>query len=316
MERDRADRGLTDATQRAAEDVRGLVKDGPARFVNEEIAALTKRPDDAAKHAERWAKIAEALTTQAARHEAEDADAVRVVEAARKQAEQIRASVSAPLMIAAERDGHAYAETSATKADADERLLAAPRFGKSKARRAQRAATERADQVRARLRECWGSTPEWHQAVDAWVSSVTDRATEHTPEVTQAAEALNEAEGATRAASERHRTARRALLGKLYGAERVRRNPLRYELTRPEREAQQWARSAQGMRAEIAELQSLPLEQAAARIRQQRVEAAAVHREQEQALAARADQMRESFAQREAERRRSGPQRSGPSLGL
>ena len=47
MERDRADRGLADATQRAAEDVRGLAKDGPARFVSGEIAALTMKADDA-----------------------------------------------------------------------------------------------------------------------------------------------------------------------------------------------------------------------------------------------------------------------------
>src|SRR5690606_26685065 len=40
MERDRADRGVTDATERAADAVRGLVNDGPVRLVQTERARL------------------------------------------------------------------------------------------------------------------------------------------------------------------------------------------------------------------------------------------------------------------------------------
>lgn len=45
MERDHADRGLTDATARAAEAVRGLVADGPVKLVNDEtgLGSCVKR---------------------------------------------------------------------------------------------------------------------------------------------------------------------------------------------------------------------------------------------------------------------------------
>src|SRR5690606_16881527 len=51
MERDRADRGLTDATERATEAVRGLVEDGPVRLVQTERARLTQLIERAEQHA-------------------------------------------------------------------------------------------------------------------------------------------------------------------------------------------------------------------------------------------------------------------------
>jgi conjugative relaxase-like TrwC/TraI family protein len=55
MERDRADRGLTDATERAAEAVRGLVDEGPVRLVQTERARLTR----IIQHAEQRAAVYE-----------------------------------------------------------------------------------------------------------------------------------------------------------------------------------------------------------------------------------------------------------------
>src|SRR5690606_7823194 len=61
MERDRADRGLADATRRAAEEVAGLIEHGSAQYVSDEMAALMQRAVTAEAQAERWQQIGAAL---------------------------------------------------------------------------------------------------------------------------------------------------------------------------------------------------------------------------------------------------------------
>lgn len=113
-------------------------------------------------------------------------------------------------------------------------------------------------------------------------------------------------------ASERHRTERRALFDKLYGAERVRRDPVRYELFNPGREARKWEKVAADARTDTAALRALPPEQAARRIKAQRTaakqaaEAAKITAEQ------RARRLHdESWS---TGRSRSVPYRDGPHL--
>src|SRR5699024_4292225 len=70
-ERDRADRGLADATERAAESVRGLVADGPVSMVNDEVARLVREAERAEARAEKWEQLAGRLAQQRAAHKAE-----------------------------------------------------------------------------------------------------------------------------------------------------------------------------------------------------------------------------------------------------
>ncbi|MDQ4500750.1 MobF family relaxase [Sinomonas sp. ASV322] len=67
MERDRADRGLAVASDRAAEAIRGLVDDGPARRVRDEIAALTTRAEAAERTATQWGYVADLLASTGTR---------------------------------------------------------------------------------------------------------------------------------------------------------------------------------------------------------------------------------------------------------
>ena len=67
MQRDRADRGLAVATDRAAEAILGLVDDGPAKWVRDEIAALTTRAEAAERTAKRWVHVADLLATPGTR---------------------------------------------------------------------------------------------------------------------------------------------------------------------------------------------------------------------------------------------------------
>ncbi|MEA5456822.1 MobF family relaxase [Sinomonas sp. JGH33] len=61
MGRDRADRGLAVATDRAQEAVRSLVDDGPARRVRDEIAALIARAEAAERRAAQWGHVTDLL---------------------------------------------------------------------------------------------------------------------------------------------------------------------------------------------------------------------------------------------------------------
>ncbi|MDQ4489813.1 MobF family relaxase [Sinomonas sp. ASV486] len=58
MERDRADRGLTFATDRAGVAIRGLTDSGPAKRVRDEIAALSARAEAAERAAAQWGHVA------------------------------------------------------------------------------------------------------------------------------------------------------------------------------------------------------------------------------------------------------------------
>lgn len=58
MERDRADRGLAEATERAAADIRGLVNDGPALRVNQAVTRLVDQAERYEVRAENWQRVA------------------------------------------------------------------------------------------------------------------------------------------------------------------------------------------------------------------------------------------------------------------
>ncbi|GHG60841.1 hypothetical protein GCM10012320_35600 [Sinomonas cellulolyticus] len=61
MERDRADRGLAVAMDRTAEAIRGLVDNGLAKRVRDEILALTARAENAERIAAGWGRVADLL---------------------------------------------------------------------------------------------------------------------------------------------------------------------------------------------------------------------------------------------------------------
>lgn len=109
---------------------------------------------------------------------------------------------------------------------------------------------------------------------------------------------------------QRHRQERRTLLADIFGAEVVRRDPLRYELTHPGREAAQAANTAAKACRETARLRELPEQDAAARNEAQR-EATEQARLAREARARMLNHLDHSF-----DHGRTDPQRTGPSLSL
>lgn len=124
MERDRADRGLADATARAAEAVRGLVSDGPVKLVNDEVIRLVREAERAEARAENWERISERLDQQCATHRAKDEQSTEAIRAAETRAAQARAEVVAELVPQAVEDGESYLTAVATECTASDRLAA------------------------------------------------------------------------------------------------------------------------------------------------------------------------------------------------
>ncbi len=187
VERDRADRGLTHATQQAAEAVRGLVDDGPVKRVNTEIATLTAQAERAEHRAALWQRAGDALTELHEQQRHERDKAVSASDAATQQLERVRAEVAEPLT---EQAFGALAEWQAAdtaRQRARDRLRAvgkvrqAPRHQNSTPRRPSPTTPS------SNWPSAWGEPPpRWNEAAPPWVERVTRPRIDANPRVAEA----------------------------------------------------------------------------------------------------------------------------------
>src|SRR5690625_4025992 len=308
MERDRADRGLTDATERAVEAVRGLVSDGPVKLVNDEIAALLARAELAEARAALWQQAASEMQALRERVSAQRKAAHTTAEAAKQRVEQVCAEVAAPLTAAA---GAALAEWQQAETGeraARDRLRAASRFGKRRARTEHETAQARTRQVREQLAEDWGAPPRWNEDAEAWMQRVTRARIDADPRVTEAEREHRAARDAIVNRPEQERTARLAAYARVFGRDAVLRNQHAYLSASPLQRAKSASQTAKHARAEAKLLRSLTPDEAVERIEQTRAERAA-----REALRAE----REHARQHNVEPQRRNPsEQSGFSRGL
>ncbi len=310
MERDRADRGLADATERAAEVVRGLVNDGPVKFVNDELARLMREADRAERKAENWDRVAERLDHQQATHRAEDEQSRETIRAAETRAAEARTEVAAALKPQATEDAGAYLTAVANESAASERLATVGRFGRRKARKEHQAATEHTRTTRERVRDTWGAPPRNSDTLTEWATTAAERRAEDDPRVLDAADALTDARSEKTALKDRHDHERLALLAQELGAERVRRDPIRARLIHPEREASDAQTQAAEARREAENLRALPPEEAAAQIEAKRATA------EEQTRQRATDRERQLRGSLDRTGTHTEPNRDSPSLSL
>lgn len=307
MGRDRADRGLTDATARANEAIAGLVKDGPISMVSEELARLDGLAEKAEQRAAWWENVGDQLTGLSARHRDETDESTSALATAEEHATTVGADTLAPLEARAETEGQEYLDAVGEEAQAAGRLATAGWFGKRRAQREHDTAREHTQALRGRLSSEWGTLPRHGGDLDEWVDRVAAQRAEESPEVVEAGEAVVEARQARTGLQERQRRDRLTLLARLHGVDNVRRDPDRYLRTSPRREAAKWRASAEEARADAAELRGLPSDQAADLIEIKRATAEA----HETALRERQRQLPD-----EQHPARSTPRREGPARGL
>lgn len=311
VERDRADRGLADATERAAEAVRGLTVDGPVKLVNTEIAALIRQAERAEARAARWQHAADALDELHARQRVEREQATEAYKAAKERVELVRFEVAEPLTVQAHAALTDWQDTATAEKTASDTVRAAGRFKKRRATADHRTAKTIAQDAERRLTAAWGEPPRWGESGVSWVERVTRPRIDAHPRVLDAQRTADAAQAAGNALDKLHRTEVRALRSDIFGAERVRKQPLRYEFIRPEREVASADRAAAKAREEIAQLRGMSVRNAAKRIEAQRHAAERVRLARE----ARARKLHSTSHDHDFGTS-SGPHRDGPSLGF
>ena len=309
MERDPADRGLDHATRQAAEAVRGLIADGPARLVTEELARLDHETERAERAAERWEQIAAKFDTQRAAHHAEDEETADVLRKVEEAAEQVRAKVAAPLMEQAERDGAAYLAAVKDEAAARGRLAAVGRFGRRKARNEHQAVTEQTQTRRAQVHDAWGGEPpRTDETLPGWATQAAARRAESDPRVTDADRAVETVRAERKATQQRHQRERLALLVNEYGAEPARRAYHGIRAPNPHSLARDATTRVAILRAEADELRRLPIDEATERIKTKRAD-----QEHQRRRTARRERQLSEPVERDPH---SDPRHQGPARGL
>ncbi|MGK0742016.1 MobF family relaxase [Leucobacter sp. Z1108] len=309
MQRDRADRGLADATQRAAEEVAGLIADGPVKLVNNEITALMKKAATAEAQAERWQQVSTALADLRAR-EMKARETTRAAEKiARRQADQARVEAATPLVAAAQSAFAEWHQAEATEQTAGEQVRAASWFGRRRARDEHDRAKARTHDARQQLSNEWGELPRLNERAEAWVERVTRPKIDTDPRLIEAEQVHQVARDEVLNGPERAQAARLVVYGRIFGTERVFRNRDAYLSPNPSQRAKSATQTAKYARAEAELLRSLTPADAITRIELARVAEAA--REE----ARRAEQEPASRYDYGHERRHTPPQ-TGPNRGL
>ena len=292
LERDRADRGLREATERAQAAVAGIVADGPVRVVNAERTRLRQSIEQAERQAARWAEAAEAMERQSAAHRVEAEALLAEVEAAAQQVEAARAEAVPPLV---EQAGTDAAAVLAVRERHETAIAARSRAGALRRRSADRALTEAERQrheAEHLTRQRWGSIPRTPEQAPAWAQAAAEQQAEADPRLADA----------MRTHAQARQEQRRAMLHT-----RLFSKP--YSTGSPRRQAESAQQQAEALRRQLAELEALPVAEAAAQV-EARAEAERVAAE---ALARRAAELHDFTRDQHRPSPSSGPD-FGPSL--
>ena len=310
MERDRADRGLTDATERAAEAVRGLVDEGPVRLVQTERARLTQLIERAKQQAALFENAAVRFAAQKRAHQVEAEEHAELVTHAKKTAEHTRNTVTADVETRTRADGQELVKARAHLHAAREEARAA-RFGRRRtAARNINLAEESVEKIEQQVTQAWGTAPSLLRPVTEWAQTIaTGHAAAH-PEVRAAEQALSDAEAARQQTAQRQAVERDRLTIEMYGAEQARQMRGTFRTPNPMADAEHARKRAVEARRVIAELDARPVAEAAEWLTQRREQ----QRVEREALQAR----QEALARRNTGLTRTGPDqdRGRPGLSL
>ena len=299
MERDRADRGLTDATERAAEAVRGLVDEGPVRLVQTERARLTQLIERAEQHAALFEDATARFAAQKQAQHVEAEEHAEHVAHAKELAEHIRHTVTAEVETRARADGQELVEARAHLQTSRDEARAA-RFGRRRtAARNIDTAKESVEKIEQRITQTWGTAPSLLRPVSEWAKKIaTEHADAHS-EVRAAEQALSDTEAARQQTIQRQAVERDRLTVQVYGAEQARQMRGTFRIPNPTADAEHARRRAAEARRIIAELDARPVAEAAEWL---------THRREQQRIERKALQAR----QEALTRRNAGPTRTGP----
>ncbi len=278
LERDRADRGLREATERAQAAVAGIVADGPVRVVNAERARLTERIVRAEREAAKWERAVAALDGQAQQQRAAADTQQTILAGAEADAERVRAEAVGPPTEQATADGTAYLDARARMRDAAAARRAARGLRKRSASRALTTASDEYRGIETGGRRRWGRLPETPESVEPWAASVAQQEADSDSRVTETRERADDARQEQQRLTARQAQERGNLRRRLLGD----RAP-----SRPGAEAARWRERAEAARRDLTAIEALPPVEAAALIQARAEQEQAQRGAAERALAAR-----------------------------
>ena len=264
LRRDRADRGLIDATRAARDTINGLVPAGPVPFVNSELAQLRQQIEVANREAARWEQGLSALTQQSAENHAEEQLQAHVAAAADAHLMDVRATVAAPLIGQATADGTAYLSARERMWHANRALHPTGRFARRTAARTARDAIEDHRAAEDAVRRRWGDVPQTEVGICAWAEDVAGQRADTDPRVVQARQDAAQAHQQLHDLTAHHTDARAAL-----------RRSVGEGPSGAETRAAEWHSRAAHARRTLAELEALPVTEAALLIQDRAAHAAA-----------------------------------------
>ena len=287
LERDRADRGLREATERAKLAVAGIVAGGPVAVVSTERARLMKLIEQAERAAAKWEREAAAFAKLANRHESEAGEQQAIIAAAEAEAQRVRAEVVGPFVAQATADGVTVITAQSQAWEASRAQRTARGLRKRGAARALAAATGEREVVETAARQRWGSIPATAASVEAWARTVAVREADAHPPVVEQRERVADAKQEQRELDARHAQQNRALIAQAFGH----RAP-----SSPRKLAAQFRAQAESARRDLAIIEALTVTGAAQLIRDRIAQEQARREAAERALAerkARAAQLHE-----------------------
>ena len=303
LQRDRADRGLATATRAARKAVSGLVPDGSVAFVNAERARLRELIWAAEPQAARWEAARDALDQHGASHRAEYDAQARALAEAEAALPQVRAEVVVPLIVHATDDGARCLQAARSAGEAYDALRTSGRFGRRAAHRGYGGAHAAQLEVESATSRRWGGVPFGARNLDAWAVGVAERQTDLDPRVVQARENVADAAQRLRDLTARHGESLVALCREVGDGQ----SPRSIRAL-----AGRWRGTTDEASRTLAEIEILPVDEAARLIRDRAAQAAA----EKAAAAARQARAAERSRQHSlAPVYPSSPQRDfGPSL--
>lgn len=186
LARDRADRGLEDATERAREAVADLIADGPMSIVSAERDRIVERIAKADAERERWVSAAARLHDQSERHKAEYEPQRELAEAANAKAAAVFADIVESLTQEAVADGATFLAAQQNAIVARRAKESASRFRKRSATRTANNADARRVKAERAARDRWRSVPRSESNLPAWSELVAQHEASHVPAVVEA----------------------------------------------------------------------------------------------------------------------------------
>ncbi|MGX1932293.1 MobF family relaxase [Microbacterium resistens] len=305
LARDRADRGLEDATERAREAVTDLIADGPMSIVSAERDRIVERIAKADAEREQWVSAAARLHDQSQRHKAEYEPQRELAEAADAKAAAVIADVVESLTQEAVADGAKFLAAQQNAIAARRAKESASRFRKRSATRTANNADARRAETERVVRGRWQSVPRSESNLPAWCESVAQHEASHVPAVVEARAEATQARQIVREITARQSREHTALYERALGNRRpsaiaARVNALRTQVMQDRRY--------------LAELDALPPDKAVQLVHERAAQDAAQRLAAEKALSAAKARVKRLDAPGLERNRGRSPHHDGPSL--